>query len=684
MESRLRKIPGEIRSRIDHLRSELARHGHLYYVLDSPEIPDDEYDAAMAELRRLEEEYPELDSPESPTKRVGGKASEGFRRVSLSVPMLSLDNAFGEEDLRSFLERVALYGKEEGFVCELKIDGLAVSLLYENGVFVLGTTRGDGKVGEDVTANLRTIRSLPLRLASPVPSRVEVRGEVLLERQQFADLNAEREEREESLFANPRNAAAGSLRQLDPAVTAGRGLSIFLYSVVDPHGLGLSTQEQVLGWLSRAGLPVQRAWERCANGAAVEGFVEKWREDRFSLPYATDGVVVKLNSLAAWEELGNTTHAPRWAIAFKYPPEEKTTRLVDILVSVGRTGALTPVALLEPVALSGTVVRRASLHNEDEIRRKGILVGDLVRVRKAGEIIPEVLGPVESARTGEEREFVMPSACPACGTPAVRLNGEVALRCGNRSSCPAQLKEGLRHFAARNGMDIRGLGDKIIDQLVERGMVRTVGDLYRLREADLTGLDRMGEKSAKNLVEAIGKSAGRPLHRLLAALGIRFVGSRGAEILADAFGSMAALKETPQEILAEVSGIGPVMAASVRSFFLNPENLRLLEDLASKGLKSAGPSSSEEIPGPASPAGPLPLEGLRIVFTGELESLSRGEAEALAKSLGAACPSSVSARTSLVVAGRDAGSKLSRAAALGVRIVDEKEFLEMTRAERTS
>ncbi len=676
-ENTISRVPEEARSRAAVLREEILRHEHLYYVLDAPEIPDDRYDALFAELRRLEEEFPTLRSPDSPTQRVGGKAAEGFVKVRLSVPMLSLDNALDTEDLSAFLARTAPFALEHGYLCELKIDGLAVSLVYQDGVFVRGTTRGDGRTGEDVTANIRTIRNLPLRLSGAFPSKMEVRGEVLLQRQHFAELNMEREERGDPLFANPRNAAAGSLRQLDPAVVAERRLSIFLYTVVDPALFDVKTQEDSLLRLAEYGLPVQPAWKRCASPEDVLAFVEEWREGRFSLPYATDGVVVKLNSIAAWDELGATSHAPRWAIAFKYPPEEKSTRLEDIIVSVGRTGALTPVAVLSPVSISGSVVRRASLHNEDELRRKDVRIGDMVRVRKAGEIIPEILGPVLDARTGGEREFVMPECCPACGTPAVRLEGEVALRCPNRSSCPAQLKEGLRHFASRNGMDIRGLGDKIVDQLVEKGLLRSLADLYALDEETLASLDRMGEKSARNLINALEQSKERPFPRLLSALGIRFTGSRSAEILAEAFRDLPTLRNASEETLAAVDGVGPVMASAIRSFFEQPENQRLLERLTAAGVRATFPVSESE--GENEPFGSRPFEGMRLVFTGEMESMTRIEAEETAKRFGAVCSSSVSKKTSFVVAGRDAGSKLSKALSLGVKIVNEEEFLEMIR-----
>ena len=670
------KIPAGAAERAAFLREELTRHGHLYYVEDSPQIPDDEYDRLFRELVSLEAAYPELAAPDSPTARVGGRAAEGFVRVPLSEPMLSLDNALNEADLEAFLTRTAPQASE-GYVCELKIDGIAVSLTYEDGVFVRGTTRGDGRVGEDITANLRTVRTLPLRLREALPGRIEVRGEVFLDRNYFAALNEEREEAGEPLFANPRNAAAGSLRQLDPSVTAKRRLSVYVYSVVSPLALGLASQRAVLERLMEAGLPVQKAWELCGDGEGVKSFVSLWSEKRFSLSYATDGVVIKINSIPVWEELGATSHAPRWAAAFKYPPEEKITRLEDILISVGRTGALTPVAVLEAVTLSGTVVRRAGLHNEDEVRRKGLLIGDMVRVRKAGEIIPEVLGPVAEARTGEEREFVMPSVCPSCGSPAVRLEGEVALRCLNRASCPAQLKEGLRHFASRGGMDIRGLGDKLVEQLLDEGLVKKVSDLYRLEAARVAELERMGKKSAENLLAAIEGSKKQPLSRLLSALGIRFVGARGAEILADAFRDVPTLASASEESLAAVEGVGPVIAASVRSFFAQEENIRLMEELGELGVEGARAAAVEM---EAEEAPSLFLQGMRIVFTGELETMTRTEAEALAKGAGATCPSSVSSRTSLVVAGKNAGSKLTRAESLGVKVITEEEFLGMISA----
>ncbi len=665
-------IPKEARLRAARLQEELAHHGFLYYVLDAPEIPDDEYDALYRELLELEERFPSLQQPDSPTKRVGGKASGPFERVVLEEPMLSLDNALSMEDLDGFLFRMASVDAG-GYVCELKVDGLAISLLYENGVFTRGTTRGDGRVGEDVTANLRTIQSLPLRLTGEVPPRMLVRGEVFLDRNRFAAMNLEREELGEPLFANPRNAAAGALRQLDSAVTAERRLSIYLYSLLSPEKAGLTTQKDLLRWIEEAGLPVQKAWDFCASAEEVREFVLKWKEERFSLPYATDGVVVKLNDLALWNSLGSTSHAPRWAIAFKYPPEEKITRLTDIIISVGRTGALTPVALLEPVNLSGSVVRRASLHNEDELRKKGVLIGDSVRVRKAGEIIPEILGPVLEDRTGEEREFFMPSVCPACGTPAVRLEGEVALRCPNRNSCPAQIREGIAHFASRGGMDIKGLGDKLIAQLVEKELMGSVADIYSLSAEGLASLDRMGAKSAANLLKAIEASKERPFSRLLAALGIRFLGVRGAELLAGSFRDMDELAAASPEAIAEVEGVGPVIAGSVHSFFEAPENIHLIKTLARAGVKGALPREQEK----EEAEGPLPLKGLRIVFTGELTSFTRSEAEAAAKELGALSSSSVSRKTSFVVAGKDAGSKLAKAATLGVKILSEEEFLQL-------
>jgi DNA ligase (NAD+) len=668
--------------RMGELYEELARHSRLYYEEDSPVISDEEYDLLLRELVELELAHPELARADSPTKRVGGAVLEKFQKVEHAVPMLSLDNIFDAGELRSFVTRLedALHrnsaetraegAAEPSFVCEMKIDGLAVSLIYEDGVFVRGATRGDGRVGEDVTENLRTVKNLPLRLKKNVPGRMEVRGEVLITREQFAELNRLREENGESLFANPRNAAAGSLRQLNSEVAASRGLSVFLYYLVDAEQRGIKRQSETLRWLAEQGLPTQKAWAFCPVLEDVETFIEIWREGRFDLNYVTDGVVVKLDDIALWNRAGATSHAPRWAVAFKYPPEEVFTRVLSIDISVGRTGALTPVANLEPVQVGGTTVQRAGLHNEDEVRRRDIRVGDRVKVHKAGEIIPEIVDVDREARTGSEVPFVMPENCPVCGSPVVRLPGEVAVRCPNRASCPAQLKEGLRYFASRGGMDIRGLGDRLAEQLTEKGLVRDLADIYGLTEEDLANLDRMGEKSAQNLIAAIEASKKRPLSALIAGLGIRFVGDRVADILAEHFGSMESLQSVSEDDLAQVDGIGPVIASSVEAFFHDAANRALLERLRESGVSmGTGKTSS----GPREGI----FAGMTLVFTGELSSVSRAEAERRVKELGGKAAGSVSSKTSLVVAGANAGSKLKKAEELGIRIIDEAEFLKM-------
>lgn len=661
----------EARREAEGLRAEIARHNVLYYIKDSPEIEDDAYDALMRRLVEIETAYPSLVTENSPTRQVGGAPRKEMTRVSHSVPMLSLDNAFSEEDILAFLERTSkgLGNPSPEYICELKIDGLAVSLLYVDGEFTRGATRGDGKVGEDVTENLRTIRSLPRVLQGKVDGVLEVRGEVLMSKKDFEMLNREREEAEEPLFANPRNAAAGSLRQLDPGVTKSRRLGVFLYQILDAESRGLGTQQEVLDWLAERGFPVQGNERVCGGFGDIHSFIEDYREKRHELPYGTDGVVVKLNGISERDALGGTSKSPRWAIAFKYPPEEKSTRILEIVVSVGRTGALTPVAVLEPVFLSGTVVQRASLHNADEVSRKDVRVGDLVVVRKAGEIIPEIVSVITGSRNGSEKPFLMPSGCPDCGSPVVRLPGEVAVRCPNRS-CPAQIKEGIRHFGSRNGMDIRGLGEKVIDQLVDKRVVRNLADLFYLSIDDLVPVERMGKKSAGNLLAAIEESKKKPLSRLLAALGIRFVGTKAAEVLAGAFGSMEKLACANSEELAALEGIGPRIGASVASFFSDPQNKIMIGK-----LESAGVNMNE--PRPAGIGKEGPLAGKKIVFTGELSSMARSEAQALLKENGGIPVESVSGKTDYVVVGANPGSKAQKARELGVEILDEESFFRM-------
>ncbi|MDR1376335.1 MAG: NAD-dependent DNA ligase LigA [Synergistaceae bacterium] len=659
------------------LYEQILHHARLYYEEDAPIISDAEYDALLRELIELEQAHPQWARPDSPTKRVGSVALEKFIKIEHKRPMLSLDNVFDTGELRSFADRLETAVDGDGkraLVCEMKIDGLAVSLIYEDGVFVRGATRGDGRVGEDVTENLRTIKTLPLRLSKPASGRLEVRGEVLITREQFAELNRIREENGEPLFANPRNAAAGSLRQLDSKITASRGLSVFLYYIVDAPSRGVFRQSGTLAWLAEHGLPTQEAWALCDSIEDVTAFIENWHERRFDLNYVTDGVVVKLDDITLWDRLGSTSHAPRWAVAFKYPPEVVFTRVLSIDISVGRTGVLTPVANLDPVQVGGTTVQRAGLHNEDEVRRKDIRVGDRVRLHKAGEIIPEIVDVDKDARTGAEVSFEMPEKCPACGSPVVRLPGEVAVRCPNRSSCPAQLKEGIRYFASRGGMDIRGLGDKLAEQMVEKNIVRSLPDIYALTEDDIVNMERMGAKSAQNLLDAIEQSKKRPLSALIAALGIRFVGDKIAEILADRFSSMEALQDVSEEELALVDGIGPVIASSVEAFFRDSANRELLSRFKESGLAAFEPQAGED---KLKASRDEIFSGMTVVFTGELLSITRSEAEKRVKELGGKATNSVSSKTSLVVAGAKAGSKLEKAEALGVKVIDETEFLAM-------
>ena len=658
----------EARRKVEELRREIEKYDYYYYVLDSPLITDEEYDALYRQLLELEKRFLELVTPDSPTQRVGGRPRDEFRKVVHEVPMLSMDDVFSIEELRNFVNRVyKILEREVDFTAELKIDGVAVALVYEDGRFVLGATRGDGRTGEDVTDNLRTIKSLPLRLREPIPGRLEVRGEVYMTKEDFAVLNKAREEEGEQLFANPRNAAAGSLRQLDPNVTAKRRLRLFVYQVVNPQIYDISSQYQALTWLREKGFPTQGNERLCKNFDELVGYIDEWQDKRHTLSYATDGVVVKVDDLLTYDILGTTAKSPRWQVAFKYPAEEKRTRLLGIEVSVGRTGVLTPVAILEPVRLSGTLVQRASLHNEDEIRRLDVRIGDFVYVRKAGEIIPEVVRVDFSARTGREIPFSMPQNCPVCGAEVVRLMGEVAHRCPNRS-CPAQLKEAIRHFASRDAMDIKGLGEKIVEQLVDKKLVAGFADLYKLTKEDLISLERMGPKSAENLINAINNSKNRPLFRLIYALGIRYVGLRTAEILAKRFKSMDRLMRASVEELSEIPGIGPQIASSLVAFFSDEKNVATINDLAKIGINMAE-EKEEPTYGP--------WEGWRIVFTGELERASRSEAEEIAKSLGAIPTSSVSRNVAMVVVGSNPGSKFVKAQELGVKIVDEQTFWKL-------
>jgi DNA ligase (NAD+) len=665
----------ETRKRALELKSLIAENDRLYYVMDAPEIEDHEYDALLRELAAIESDHPELLTPDSPNMRVRGEARGEFRKFTHASPMQSLDNALDLSELQSFYERATKsLGREDiEWVCEPKLDGLAVSLIYRDGVLETGATRGDGTVGEDVTRNIRTIRSLPLKLLGSPPGLVEVRGEVCMSRDDFAELNKSREESEEPLFANPRNAAAGSLRQLDHRVTASRKLSIFLYHLADADRFGVRTQWEILLRLEEMGLPTQKSRRLCASLADAEAYLAEWDEARHENPINTDGVVMKLNDLSLRTELGSTAKAPKWAIAFKYPPEEKRSKVLDIQVSVGRTGALTPTALLEPVRLSGTTVQRASLHNQDEIDRKDIRIGDAVWVHKAGEIIPEVLRVDMDARDLKSYPYKIPGNCPVCGAPSVRLPGEAAIRCPNKT-CPAQLQEGIGHFVSRQCMNIDGIGPKLIAQLTEGRLVRSAADLYSLEAEDLVHLDRMAEKSAGKIIGAIEDSKRRPFGALINALGIRNVGRKTALDLAAHFGSMDRLMASDLNELSAIDGVGPVVAASIAAFMSEEHNRSTIERLREAGVNMEE-SGADEAPSPRSGNNKF-FAGKKFVFTGELASMPRAEAEKLAESLGAKTSGSVSKKTDVVVAGMNAGGKYDKAVGLGIEVWDEGTFLE--------
>ncbi len=664
--------------RARRLRAEIAHHDWRYHGLDAPEISDAAYDALVRELWEIEERFPALVTGDSPTRRVGAAPSSAFPPVTHAHRMYSLDNAMDLDELDAWLERVdrALGGREAGYVCELKIDGSSLALTYADGVLARAATRGDGMTGEDVTANVRTIKSVPLRLLGEASdATVEVRGEVYMPKASFARLNDAQDEAGLPPFANPRNAAAGSVRQKDPAVTASRDLATFVYQVVDPRALGLTTQAEALRWMRSAGFRVNPDICRCAGAAEVRAFCESAIERRDALPYEIDGVVVKVDEFSAHDELGYTSKAPRWAVAFKFPPEERTTRLLDIGVSVGRTGALTPFAVFEPVTVAGSTIARATLHNADEVTRKGVLIGDTVVVRKAGDVIPEVVGPVERLRDGSERPWRMVDACPSCGTPVWRPEGEAVWRCPN-ASCPAQRHERLLHWASRGAMDIDGLGEEITARLEDEEFVADVADLYQLDVHTLATLDTgrvlkdgsamlLGEAIASKIVAGLQASKDRPLARLLFGLGMRHVGSTVAETLADAYRSIDALAAADAEELARVEGVGPRIAGSVRAFFGSEANRELIERLRTSGLRLADEAGVQR---------DRTLEGTTWVLTGSLERRTREEAAAALKELGAKVTGSVSARTSFVVVGADPGTKYDRAVELGVRVLSEDEL----------
>ena len=664
-------MSGRASARVDQLRREIRRHEHLYYVLAAPEISDFEFDRLMSELRRLEEKHPELAAPDSPTRRVGGEPLTELTPVRHAIPMLSLDNSYNESDLEEWYARAerGLGRAPAGLVAELKIDGVSLSLTYSTGALTHAVTRGNGEVGDDVTENARTIRALPLALPAPLPD-VEVRGEVFMTRAVFAELNRQRVEEGEEPFANPRNATAGAIRLLDPRQCAARRLSFFAYQIARIGGATLAGHAEALERLAACGFAVNPGWRRCCGLAEVHEFIAEWGARRSALPFEIDGAVVKVDSLAEQAALGATAKFPRWAVAYKYPPEGVRTRVLGIVIQVGRTGALTPVADLEPVRLAGSTVARATLHNADEVARLDVRVGDTVWVAKGGDVIPKVVAVDTAERHSGTDPFQMPESCPACGTPVTRESGEVVIRCPNRA-CPAVQRQRLRHFVSRAAMDIEGLGRSLIDQLLRAGMASDPASLWDLDPRRLAELPGWGERSAAKLKEQLEAAKIRPLWRLLAALGIRHVGERAAKLLAQQFGSLAELERATEVRLQEVAGIGPTIAASVAAFFADPDQLALVERLRERGI------DPREAPVAGSPG---VLAGATFVLTGTL-SRPREQVSALLEGGGAKVADSVSKRTTWVVAGSDAGSKLARARALGVAVVDE-EGLKSLLAEK--
>ncbi|KJS20721.1 MAG: NAD-dependent DNA ligase LigA [Clostridiaceae bacterium BRH_c20a] len=657
----------EAKKKIDTLKGEIERHNYQYYVLDNPAISDAEFDALLRELIALEADFPELITLDSPSQRVGGKPLEGFTTYTHRTPLLSLGNAFGREELLDFHRRVVNgLGRENvEYVVEPKIDGLSVALYYQNGILQVGATRGDGTTGEEVTQNLKTIGNVPLRLKELIPA-LDVRGEAYMPKGSFQRLNAEREAREEMLFANPRNAAAGSIRQLDPKIAASRDLRVIVYAVMYKEGFTLNKHSEALELLKRQGFSVTEPFITNDINKAAD-YCEKWGQKRYDLPYEIDGMVIKVNSIEEQEQLGFTSKSPRWAVAYKFPAEQGVTKLLDIFVRVGRTGAVTPTAVLEPIRLAGTTVSRATLHNEDYIKEKDIKIGDYVVVQKAGEIIPEVVKVVPEKRTGQEEPFNMPEYCPECKSKIVRLEGEAASRCID-ISCPAIVREGIIHFVSRNAMNIDGLGEAIITQFFEQQLIRDAADLYYLKYEDIINLERMGPKSAQNLLTAIAESKKRGLDQLIFALGIRLVGQRAGKILALQFKTMDKLSKASSEELTAIPEIGPKMAESIIAFFNEEKNLEFIQRLKNAGINM----EIAEVQAVSDK-----LAGKTFVLTGTMEGLGRRDAQVKIEALGGKVSSSVSKKTDYVVVGAEPGSKYEKAKELGVVILSESEFLEL-------
>jgi DNA ligase (NAD+) len=659
-----------IRKKVEKLREEIEYHNYRYYILDQPEISDAEYDRLMGELQKLEEGYPELRSPNSPTQRVGAPPLEAFEIVTHTIPMLSLANAFEESEARDFDKRVKKFlgaSTDIEYVAEPKFDGLAVELVYERGRFVVGSTRGDGVNGENITQNLRTLKTIPLQLIQkeiPAPERLEVRGEVIMQLGRFKELNRKREEMAEPAFANPRNAAAGSVRQLDSKITAERPLEIYYYALGEIIGRTFKTQWEVLQTLPKWGLRTNPNVQKCKSIDEVLDYYHKMNEKRETLPYEIDGTVIKVNRFDLQARLGEIARSPRWALAFKFPPKQETTKILDIIVQVGRTGALTPVAVMEPVRVGGVEVSRATLHNQDEIDKKDVRIGDTVIVQRAGDVIPEVVRVMTANRKGTEKKFKMPSKCPVCGSEVIKE--EAIHRCIGLD-CPAQLKGRIRHFASKRAMDIEGLGVKLIDQLVEKGLVKDVADIYYIKKDQLIALERMADKSAQNIIDAIEESKTKPLSKFLYALGIRHVGETTAEDLARHFSRLDDFFNLSEEDLMEVEGIGPEGAASVVQFFKDKKNKESIELIRKAGVKVIEPKAKEK----------GKLAGKTFVFTGTLKAFSRDEARNRVESLGAMTTSSVSQKVDYVVVGEDPGSKFDKAKELGIKTLSGEEFKKM-------
>lgn len=668
-ETQIQKPP-DFATEIEKLRAEIEHHNELYYQRSEPEISDQEFDALLRRLQELEAENPELITPDSPTMRIGGKAASLHPFIH-KVPLMSLDNSYDLADLKAFTERCERLaeGRKLEYVAELKIDGLSVALHYENGILKVGATRGDGTRGDDVTQNVRTIRSIPLKLKHAAEPEIEVRGEVFLSRSQFAKINAELEMQGEKTFANPRNSASGTLRMLDSAIVASRRLDMFPYDLFAGSQKMFATHWENFKWLEKNGFNVNPHRRKCSNFEELTEFINEIEPLRDTFDYDIDGVVVKVNSTALQQEFGATTKAPRWAIAYKYPARQMTTRIVGIEINVGRTGALTPVALLEPVLLAGTVVSRASMHNEDEIKRLDVRIGDTVLIEKSGEIIPQVLGVVAANRNGTETEFEYPTVCPVCGSPAVRIEGESARRCIN-DVCPAKLKARALYFASRKAMDIEGLGEVLVETLVDNGMVRDVADLYKLSKQQISDLERKAEKSAAKLIEQIEASKTRGLQRLLYGLDIRHVGERYAKILANHYRRIEKIAAASVEELDAIHEIGPAVAESIHAWFREPAHIDIVERLKAAGVKTDVDAAST-----------ADLDerfiGKTFVLTGKLEQYTRDEAAKLIEQRGGRVSSSVSKKTDFVIAGSDAGSKLTKAESLGVAVLSEDEFKEM-------